>query len=163
MEVQSLNQQAVDELCAAVIREAYNDLIKALLFETMVKNTRRSYNCYNRVREFTREKRCRKYNNHSRTIKDQLDCAKRDIEKLEAWFMTSERYKLLAKQTSGDWFVRMAHKKVGDFSADKVMELDLSIVIKDRDADWYAEKKAEWKAARDAWRKEHGLDEVKDV
>ena len=165
METDYLVQSAVDEMAAAVIREAYNDLVKALLFDEMLKHAKTSFNCYTRIREFTRDKRCRIYNHHTRarSLKDQLDYARRDIAKLEQWFVSSERYKILTKSVKGEWYVMMAHKKVGEFCADKLMEIDLSVLIKDRDANWYEKKKSKWVAERDEWRKARGLEEVKDV
>ena len=64
MDTVFLDTSAVEELCAAIIRQAYVDLLKAVLFDEMVEHKRDSYNCYARYREFTREKKCRKYNKY---------------------------------------------------------------------------------------------------
>lgn len=155
-------QGGIDELAATVIRTAYEDLIKALLFDAMMKHRTESYNCANRYHEFHRTRRCRRYNKYSKTMESQWDCAKRDINRMRHWFLKSEKFRIMSKDAKGEWFVGIAEEKVNDFIADKIMEIDLSVLIDGRDEEWYRLKKLKWQTARDAWRKEHGLSEVDD-
>ena len=57
----------------------------------------------------------------------------------------------------------MAHQKANEFTADKVMEVDIKVGVTDKYTDSYKDKRAEWVEKRDEWRKDNGLSEVKDV
>jgi len=155
-------QDGLDELAATVIRTAYEDLIRAMLFDAMVEHKDESYNCANRYHEFTRPKKRRRYNVYSKTIESQHSCAKRDINRLRAWFLKGEKFRMMSKDAKGEWFVGVAEEKVQEWIDDRCMEIDLSVLIDGHDAEWYRLKRLKWQGERDKWRKEHGLSEVDD-
>lgn len=150
-----------DLLCAAVIRKAYVELLDAYIFEAQMLWHDCSYNCAKRYAEYHKPKGARRY-----CVGDddkQLAAARADIRKLTLWFTESERYRELSRGAQGEWFVRQAKEHTKLFALDKVDDVNVYPRFEKQESKRNDKKRiGKWKRARDAWRKAHGLEEVRD-
>lgn len=166
-----LNQDAVDLLSATIVRRAYEDLLDAYLIDAAVEWHDVSFNCY----VYYKKLRSKKPRYQARTVdivasggtaKEQQYRARREIKRLTEWFTRSERCRMLLKRAKGEWFVEQARARTKDFVLDKVMQDELHVVLNHVDGQTERTRKKrynKWRKERDAWRKEKGLSEVKDV
>lgn len=172
MEVDYLSQNGVEELCVAIIRTAYQDLLRAKVLDASFEHQRDSYNAYLYCEEIRKSKRIYLSSSGNPTTLDQSSIkairatAKRDIEKLTDWFLHSKRFLDLSQNAEGKWFVAQANKKTEQFVGDRVMKYDIELHYSEPTntaKKLKRQKKRElWRKNRDAWRKDHGLEEVKD-
>lgn len=156
-------QKNVEELCAAVVKLAYTDLLDARMFDAQVRYRNYSYNCNKRYEEFRTKRRYKTSTTEKNTMKQLHEQSMLDIVRLEKWFLRSERFKMFSQGADGEWFVKKAKKQVQKFIDDKIMEYDVYPRYVGKGGlseDGYAKKKAMWEKAMREWRKEHELEEV---
>lgn len=154
-----LNSKGVDFLCAAILRQAYTDLMNAYLADAAVRWREISYNCYEYYERLRRSNR----NYHSdrkdqpKTMKQVQLYAKADIEKIDRWFRYSEACKIYCRTTDGEWFADIAKQKVISFVKDEVPRF--RVLPKSEDPDAKAIRR--WEKRRDEWRLANGLSPVR--
>jgi hypothetical protein len=153
-------KEGMEALAAGVLKSAYMDLIEARLADAAYQWHDGSYNCNQLWMYYAvgKMRYCRNENGAKQ--------AKRDIEKWEKWFR-SPRCRIFCKNVSGQWFIDTARKKARDFSLDLIPPWQAKPSFENGKANSgnNSQRKrdlAEWRKDRDAWRKEHGLKEVKD-
>ena len=186
-----VNTEGVQELAAAVIERAYEDLIRAMRREAGILLHDKSYNANREYLSILKE--CERYTRttlnridrinktsgrpqHEHTEeekeslmvereKELLTLAQGDKENLINWFR-SERFKDFAYSANGEWFVRQAKEHMKAYVLDQKDSWHLLVhhwgEDKSNNAKAIERRVKKWKAARDAWRKKHSLEEVKD-
>lgn len=146
-------------LAAEVLRLAYNDMLTAMIVIAAHRFRKVSYNCameYERLRTTVKGK----YGIDHRSWEE----ANRESERLQDWFLNSERCRMLRKQATGEFFVDQAKKRMCEFVADEKPEYKIRpmySITADNGAHSHEKEKLEkWAKARDKWRKAHGLEKV---
>ena len=155
-----LNSKGVDYLCAAILRQAYTDLMNAYLADAAVRWREISYNCYEYY------ERLRKSNNHyhsdrkdqPKTMKQVQSYAMADIYKIDRWFRESEACRIYCRVSDGSWFADIAKQKVISFVNDETPRF--RILPKSLDPDMKAIRR--WERKRDEWRSMRGLSPVRE-
>lgn len=153
-------KEGMEALAAGVLKSAYMDLIEARLADAAYQWHDGSYNCNQlwMYYAFGKMRYCRNENGAKQ--------AKRDIERWEKWFR-SPRCRIFCKDAQGEWFIDAARHKARDFALDliPIWQARPSFDNGKLNNGNNSQRKrdlAEWRKDRDAWRKEHGLKEVKD-
>lgn len=154
-----LNSKGVDFLCAAILRQAYTDLMNAYLADAAVRWKEISYNCneyYERLRKSHRNYHCDR-REQPKTMKQVQQYAEVDIGKLDKWFRESEACRIYCRIADGSWFAEVAKEKIIAFVKDETPRF--RIMPKSFEPDQKAVRR--WEKRRDEWRKEHGLSPVR--
>lgn len=158
--ISDYEKEGMEALAAGALKQAYLELIEARLADAAYKWHDGSYNC-NQLWMYYSVGKMRYARGHGGA-----DNAKRDIEKIEKWFR-GPRCRIFLKDAQGEWFIDAARHKARDFALDliPIWQARPSFDNGKLNNGNNSQRKrdlAEWRKDRDAWRKEHGLKEVKD-
>lgn len=160
-----LTVKGADLLCAGIIKRAYLDLIEAYLADAAVEFHEKSYNCAMYYETLRKSRKV--YQGFEgvkpRSMQQIQIVARKDIEKLDKWFRYSESCRMYLRKAQGVWFAEIAKKHAIEFALDKRSKAEcIPVELGVKDKARRARMRKKWKAERDAWRREHGLNEVKD-
>lgn len=154
LEGSRFNQYGVENLCEAVLRYSYNDLLDAMFAATAIANKDESYNCHI-------------YYEYLRTGKGRFSPTRRGkeiaegkVQEIEYWFK-SWKCKIFCKAVDGEYFVSQARKQIERWQSDEIPEWEArpTYDVQDYRTNVKREKRDinKWKEARDKWRQERGL------
>lgn len=148
-----LSAKGCDELCAAVLEKAYNDLIDAMMIDAAFRFRKCSYNCATYY-ETISKRRHGKY----KATQEEWDRAVREIDKYRRWF-ESEHCRLFLKEAKGKWFVEQANKHIERWALDEAPDWTLhpATLGKSFTKKEERDRMEKWSSARDEWRKMKGL------
>lgn len=149
-----------EQLCAEVLRIAYNDMLDAMLAHVAHDFRQYSYNCAMYYELLRKNKRRGKYG----VDKDSRIMAKIDADRMMKWFRYSKQCAIFCKTVQGAYFVDIAEKHVIAFALDQKPEWQIrptfGVIENPCDLREERRKVEAWKQRRDEWREKHGKEKI---